>query len=833
MTSNSHQIHKTTLTYYMATLLAFFLVINYLAISQQRNLLLAENSKFVTEEIKFFSKLTNTSLITKDYANIEATVAEWGEDSSDIISIKLSAQNGFVIAEYRQDTAAEHIATFTHTLSYSASSTATLEVSTSQDTLHKELFNIAINLIGASIILVIIFGFILWKILLRTAITPLQNEVLQHQNTSEQLHLAKQAAEKANRSKSEFLANMSHEIRTPMNGVLGMLSLLLDTEMNEKQHDFAKTAYNSGEALLTILNDILDFSKIEAGKLQIESIPFNPFSLIEETITLMANAAQNKGLELAFHIDPSTPPSLIGDGSRIRQILTNLISNAIKFTEHGEIVITSKFQKETEKQHISIKVKDTGIGISQDKQLHIFDEFEQEDSSTTRIYGGTGLGLSISKRLCQLMQGDMTLEESSKTGSTFSFYIPVEIDHSEKTTPAINSHEELIGKRVLIVDDNDTNLKILENYCMLWELDYSSASSAKAALAELAQGYQNNKTYDIIITDMMMPEINGNQLTELIKGDPRNKNIPIILLTSLQPDTASGHAMINKELFTDILMKPVKQSMLFDSLVSLTSQHKTIIPAQNDNQGRYYEHTAILAEDNITNQRVAEGMLKKLGFKVQIAKNGHEAIELLQKEQPDIVFMDCQMPEMDGYQATRAIRQLQSPASKSLIIAMTANAMQEDREKCIAAGMNDYIAKPIRLDTIDKVVQHWLINHRNEETLSTDTSCPKLLDNNAIESLKSIVADDYINIVEEFYTSTEQAISQLSSAEEPPSTEELINQFHTLKGSSANIGACRLSLMFLQLENEVRQNPSIHLTDKLEETRTILNQTVQAFRDTL
>lgn len=835
MSHVTYKTNKKALTYYMLALLVLLLIINFLVISQQRALFISENDRFINNEITIFTKLTRTSLITRDYANIEESVSAWGEDSRSIISITLTSHNNFVIAEYMRNTSPEHPASFSRKLNYGNESDATLDVIVSQDDMYHALLGIAAKLITATVILIIFFGFLLWKILLKTAINPLQNEITQHQLTTLKLTEAKASAEIANKSKSEFLANMSHEIRTPMNGVLGMLSLLLDTKLTNKQHDFARTAYNSGDTLLIILNDILDFSKIEAGKLAIEKNPFNPFELLEETITLMATPAQSKHLELALEIDPITPAQLLGDAGRIRQILTNLVSNAIKFTEKGEVLITTQTQLSADNKtaSVTINVKDTGIGISEENQKTIFKAFEQADSSTTRNYGGTGLGLSISKKLCQLMNGQMSLVQSTPQGSLFSFTLPLEISHSVEVTPSI-SNKTLLGKKVLVIDDNKTNRTILEHLSEQWGLKYSSADSAKVALSLIAKSHQDKQPFDIIITDMMMPEINGNELSELIKSDPRNQNIPVILLTSISPDQTSDNNLINEKLFNHILMKPAKQSMLFDALISVIDADTTAESTLNtdDDLFPFRDYAALLAEDNITNQRVAEGMLKKLGFTITTVENGQEVLNEITKFTPDIIFMDCQMPILDGYAATDAIRNLEYPLKNIIIIAMTANAMPEDRGKCLLAGMNDYISKPLRYETIYDTAKKWLPieQHKTSDIINSENSY-NLLDMNTVDSLRSIINDDFSKLIEEFYITTQESIQNLITDNKDNDTESIIKLLHTLKGSSANIGASKLSFAFLQLEQQFKQNSIDDLLTQVNEISAILADTIATFRE--
>jgi len=835
MSLKSYKTNKKALIYFMLALLFFFLIINYLVITQQRTLFFSEHDRFINNEINIFTKLTRTSLITKDYANIEESVAAWGEDSRSIISITLTSQNNFVIAQYMRSEKSEHPASFLRSLNYGTNNKARLSVTVSQDDMRNALDNIAIKLTLLTITLIIIFGILLWKMLLKTAINPLQEEITQHQQTALQLSEAKAAAEKANKSKSEFLANMSHEIRTPMNGVLGMLSLLLDTELTEKQRDFSQTAYHSGDTLLIILNDILDFSKIEAGKLDIEKVAFDPLELFEETISLLATPAQGKGLELAFEIDSNTPSQLLGDPGRVRQILTNLISNAIKFTEKGEIFVSTHTETDQKTGNISItvRVQDTGIGISPEKQKNIFNAFEQADSSTTRIYGGTGLGLSISKKLCQLMNGEMSLEHSAAEGSLFSFTLPFEISTNLKKHTK-NEYHQFTDKKVLIVDDNETNRKILEHLTEQWKLKSVSADSAKKALSLIAQAHKENRAFDIIITDMMMPEINGNELSELIKSDPRNQKTPVILLTSLLQahDTDNNNKQINEDLFNSVLTKPVRQSLLYNALISVIETDETSSPSQanEDPALPFRDYSALLAEDNITNQRVAEGMLKKLGFAITTVDNGEKVLSKLNEYTPDIIFMDCQMPVMDGYAATKAIRNLEHPLKDIIIVAMTANAMPKDRGKCLLSGMNDYIAKPLRYEKILDTAKKWLpIEPQENEKMASSVDI-SLLDMPTVDSLKLIIADDFGTLIEEFYSTTLESIQALNNQQALQEPASAIKILHTLKGSSANIGASKLSFCFLQLEEQFKAGKVTDLSDKLSEISSELEETISSFR---
>ena len=833
MTPSTAKITKTTLVNLMLALLVLFLVINYLVISQLNNLVKSEHETLIQNEISFFKKLAHDSLIKKDYSSLEQSITEWGSENHGIVALTLTSKNGFVLAEYQSPDRYQSATDITDQIIYANNNSVTLSVTFTQDEMQRSLNNIAAYLFFTTILLVVIFGAILWRILLRSAILPLQHEIELHEKTSEQLQLAKQSAEHANQSKSEFLANMSHEIRTPMNGVLGMLSLLLDTPLNSKQHDFAKTAYNSGDTLLTVLNDILDFSKIEAGKLVIDKSSFNAYDLFEETASLFASAAHQKGLELSFELDPRMPQHLISDPGRIRQILSNLTSNAIKFTSSGTILFTVECEPLQQASHCQLKIRvcDSGIGIEAEKQATIFQAFEQADSSTTRLYGGTGLGLSISQKLCQLMDGDIQLESSDKTGSVFSFSLPVEmdttIDNAIATLP-----DSIHNQRCLIIDDNAINLKVLSHMLDNWKLEHLSCDSAHKALTMISQAHQQNQPFDIIITDMMMPEMNGNELTGLIKSDPRNLQTNIILLSSMQLDVTEEAVSIDESLFHRVLSKPVRQSLLFNAIASTQHQTDETASIQSKTQQPRFDYQAIIAEDNPINQRVAEGMLKKLGFHTTVVPNGAELIKSLNKHCPDIIYMDCHMPIMDGYTATQTIRAMDGPVSQLPIIAMTANAMREDREKCIASGMSDYLPKPLHYEDVATVTSKWLepsqlVTEQPKQLLNLSTP---LLDDNTVNSLKDIFAGEYISIVDDFNNITSEIINKLINEHNTLETEEILQSLHSIKGSSGNLGASQLSLNLRQLELALKQSPDMELKPALQEILSLLEQTTEALK---
>jgi signal transduction histidine kinase/DNA-binding response OmpR family regulator len=645
----------------------------------------------------------------------------------------------------------------------------------------------------------------------------LKAEIDERQRIENELLEARDTALESTRLKSEFLANMSHEIRTPMNGVIGMTGLLLDTELNTEQRDFAETIRSSGDSLLTIINDILDFSKMDAGKLKFETLDFDLSNAMESTLELLAERAHSKGLELASFIAPDVPAGLRGDPGRLRQVLTNLIGNAIKFTQCGEVIVRAEKEKDTDDGvMIRFAVTDTGIGISEASQQNLFQPFTQADGSTTRKYGGTGLGLAISKQLVELMGGQIGVTSVEGKGSTFWFTARFGKQASQEVTlqPDLKS---LNGLHALIVDDNSTNRRILSNQLDSWGMTHEEAASGAQALELLRSAEAQGTVYDLAILDLMMPAMDGFELARTIRSDPAIAKTTLVLLTSF--GQRGDGARAREAGVAAYLTKPVRQSQLFDCLVRVMSRQ----PGANDflsatvspvvtlhglMETRIMSGKVILvAEDNIVNQKVAVRQLQKLGYRADAVADGREALEALLRIPYDLVLMDCQMPEMDGYEATGEVRRREGTTKHTPIVAMTANALEGDREKCLAAGMDDYISKPVKQEELGRVLDRLLSANRIiEAAFQESMEAPAPVDLQRLSQALGDEPDELHEILDIYLAQMTRNLKELDIAITTGDGHLVELIAHNSGGTSANCGMIAVVASLRELETMGRDN---------------------------